>query len=370
MTRRPAKATTPTKLRSSAGVPSAIAATGATLLLPELRTLITETRASVAQAVNSALVDLYWQVGTRIRTDILSERRAAYGKQIVAALGRQLEAEFGRGFSEKNLRRMVQFAEAFPDPEIVATLRRQLGWSHFKSLIPLDDPLKRTFYAEMCRVERWSTRMLQQKIEGMLYERTALSKKPARLIRQELAALQKEDNLTPDLVFKDPYVLDFLGLRDTYSEKDLEHALLREIESFLLELGEGFAFIERQKRIVIDGEDFYLDLLFYHRRLQRLVLVELKLGTFQAADYGQIQLYLRWLDKHERQPDEKPPIGLILCASKSDERIELLQLEKTGVRVAQYLTELPPREIMQRRLHQAIEQAHARLEAWTEIDGD
>ena len=137
-------------------------------------------------------------------------------------------------------------------------------------------------------------------------------------------------------------MLDFLGLRDTYSEKDLESALLREIERFLLELGAGFAFVERQKRIVIDGEDFYLDLLFYHRRLRRLVLVELKLGNFQAADYGQTQLYLRWLDRHERQPGEDPPIGLILCAGKSDERVELLELEKTEIRVAQYLTELPP----------------------------
>jgi predicted nuclease of restriction endonuclease-like (RecB) superfamily len=201
----------------------------------------------------------------------------------------------------------------------------------------------------------------------MLYERTALSKKPALLIEQELATLRTEDRLTPDLVFKDPYVLDFLGLRDTYSEKDLESGLLREIERFLLELGAGFAFVERQKRIVVDGEDFYLDLLFFHRRLRRLVLVELKLGTFQAADYGQTQLYLRWLDRHERQSGEEPPIGLILCAGKSDERVELLELEKTGIRVAQYLTELPPREVLQRRLHEAIVSARARLEGGTSI---
>jgi predicted nuclease of restriction endonuclease-like (RecB) superfamily len=213
----------------------------------------------------------------------------------------------------------------------------------------------------MCRVEGWSTRTLQEKINGMLYERTALSKKPTLLIEQELAALRTEDRLTPDLVFKDPYVLDFLGLRDAYSEKDLESALLREIERFLLELGAGFAFVERQKRIVIDDEDFYLDLLFYHRRLRRMVLVELKLRTFQAADYGQTQLYLRWLDRHERQPGEEPPIGLILCAGKSDERVELLELEKTEIRVAQYLTELPPREILQKRLHEAIVLARARL---------
>jgi predicted nuclease of restriction endonuclease-like (RecB) superfamily len=244
----------------------------------------------------------------RVHIGILSQGRAEYGKQIVAAVG------------------------------------RQLGWTHFKALLPIQDDLKRSFYAEMCRVESWSTRTLQEKINGMLYERTALSKKPPLLIERELTALRTEDRLTPDLVFKDPYVLDFLGLRDTYSEKDLESGLLREIQRFLLELGAGFAFVERQKRILVDGEDFYLDLLFYHRRLRRLVLAELKLGTFQAADYGRTQLYLRWLDRHERQPGEEPPIGLILCAGKSDERVELLELEKTGIRVAQYLTELPPRE--------------------------
>ncbi len=308
------------------------------------------------------MVHLYWQIGSRIHKDVLAQRRAEYGKQIVAALGRDLEAEFGRGFGEKNLHRMVQFAEAFPNEEIVAALRRQLGWTHFRALLPIQDATKRAFYAEMCRLESWSTRMLQQKIDGMLYERTALSKKPARLIQQELAALRTKDQLTPDLVFKDPYVLDFLGLRDTYSEKDLEAALLREIERFLLELGAGFAFLERQKRIVVDGEDFYLDLLFYHRRLRRLVLVELKLGTFQAADFGQMQLYLRWLDRYERQPEEESPIGLVLCAGKSDERIELLELEQTGIRVAQYLTELPPKKILQQRLHDAIAQARVRLE--------
>lgn len=331
-------------------------------LLPELRQLIRAAHHTVAVAVNSALATLYWQIGTRIRMEILGRNRAEYGQQIVATLGRQLAQEFGRGFEEKNLRRMVQFAEVFPDERIVATLRRQLGWAHFKLLIPLKDPLQRDFYAEMCRIEGWSTRMLQRKIDGMLYERTALSRKPAKVIAQELKALRAEDKLTPNLVFKDPYVLDFLGLHDTYSEKDLEAALLREIERFLLELGAGFAFVERQKRIVVDGEDFYMDLLFYHRRLRRVVLVELKLGVFKAADFGQTQLYLRWLDRFERQAGEAPPIGLILCADKSKERIELLELEQSGIRVAQYLTELPPRKVLQQRLHQAVAHARAKLE--------
>ena len=331
-------------------------------LLPELRNLIQTARQTVAVAVNAALTTLYWQIGLRIRKEILREKRAAYGEEIVHALSAQLSAEFGRGFTARNLFHMIRFAEVFPDEQIVAALRRQLGWTHFRLIMAIDDPLKRDFYAEMCRIEGWSTRMLQQKIDGMLYERPALSKKPAKLIEQELKALRAEDKLTPDLVFKDPYVLDFLGLQDTYSEKDLESALLREIERFLLELGAGFAFVERQKRIVVDGEDFYLDLLFYHRRLRRLVLVELKLGDFKAADFGQTQLYLRWLDRFERQSGEELPIGLILCAGKSRERIELLELEQSGIRVAQYLTELPPREILQQRFHEAVAQARAKLE--------
>jgi predicted nuclease of restriction endonuclease-like (RecB) superfamily len=332
-------------------------------LVAEVRALIVSTRQTVSKAVNASLTRLHWQIGTRIRRDILREKRAGYAEEILHTLSTKLGAEFGRGFGEKNLHRMIQFAELFPDEQIVATLSRQLGWSHFKELLPLDKPHQRDFYAEMCRLERWSVRTLRRQIDGMLYERTALSKKPAKLIEKELAALRTDGKLTPDLVFKDPYVLDFLGLRDTYSERDLETAILRDIERFLLELGAGFAFVERQKRIVIDGEDFHLDLLLFHRRLRRLVLVELKLRTFRAADFGQTTLYLRWLDRHERQPGEEPPIGLILCAGKADERIELLELESSGIRVAQYLTELPPKEILERRFHEAIVAARARLAA-------
>jgi predicted nuclease of restriction endonuclease-like (RecB) superfamily len=285
-------------------------------VLAEVRDLILEARQQTARAVNVGLTLLYWKVGDRIRREILKESRAEYGAEIVRTLAAQLELEFGRGFGEKSLRRMVQFAEAFPDPQIVATLSRQLGWSHFREILPLEDPLQRDFYAEMCRIERWSVRALRSRIDSMLYERTALSKRPARLIEQDLKALREEDRLTPDLVFRDPYVLDFLRLRDTYSEQDLESALLREIESFLLELGTGFAFVERQKRITLDGDDYYLDLLFYHRRLRRLVVIELKLGDFKPADVGQMELYLRWLDRHERQEGEERPIGLILCAGK------------------------------------------------------
>lgn len=336
-------------------------ARGVTPLLADLRGLILAAREQVARAVDSGLVTLYWHIGRRVRQDILKEKRAEYGAEIVATLSRQLEAEFGRGFAEKNLRRMVQFAEAFPDERIVATLRRQLGWSHFKEIVPQQDELKRDFYAEMCRIERWSVRTLRKKIGGMLYERTALSKKPDKLIRQELAALREEDKLTPDLVFRDPYVLSFLGLKDTYAEKDLEAAILREIEAFVLELGTGFAFLERQKRIQVDSEDYYLDLLFYHRGLKRLVAIDLKLEEFKPADKGQMELYLRWLDRHERKPGEEAPIGLILCAGHRRETVELLDLEKSGIRVSSYWTDVLPREQLQKKLHEAVLLARARM---------
>ena len=285
-------------------------------LFQDLRSLIVETRQDVARQVNSALVLLYWRVGQRIHQEILKEKRAEYGEEIVPTLSAQLVAEFGEGFSKRNLFRMIRFAGGFPAKQIVSTLSTQLGWSHFVEIIPLKDELQRDFYAEMCRIERWSVRTLRQKISGMLFERTALSKKPVELAKQELIKLREEDKLTPDLVFRDPYFLDFLGLKDTYSEKDLETAILRELEAFILELGVGFSFVARQKRITVDDEDYYLELLFYHRKLRRLVAIDLKLGKFQAADKGQMELYLRWLEKYEQQRGEDSPIGLILCADK------------------------------------------------------
>jgi len=331
------------------------------VLVRAIGAMIDAARKQVSVAANAALVTLYWQIGHRVRTEVLEGRRAEYGAQVVPAAGKQLEARYGRGFGEKNLRRMVQFSAVFPDVEIVAALLRELGWTHFTMLIPIKDPLKREFYAEMCRVERWSTRDLRQQLDGMLFERTALSKKPEALIRKELSALREKGELSPALVFRDPYMLDFLELADTYSEKDLESAILREIERFLLELGAGFAFVERQKRITLDGDDYYLDLLFFHRRMQRLVAIELKIGDFKPADSGQMELYLRWLDRHERQPSEEVPLGIILCAGKKRETVEYLDLDMRGIHVAEYLTELPPRRVLEERLHRAIEAARNRL---------
>ncbi|NOR15169.1 MAG: DUF1016 family protein [Candidatus Aminicenantes bacterium] len=331
-------------------------------LVSDLREMIEATRAQVNQVVNIALTALYWRVGKRIQLEVLQYKRADYGKKNVSTVGRQLSVAYGRGFSAKNLRHMIRFADRFPDEEIVSALWRQLSWSHFKRLIYLDNPLKTEFYAEMCRVERWSTRLLGEKIDSMLYERTAISKKPEEVAKVEIAKLRAEDQITPALVFKDPYVLDFLGIRDRYLEKDLEDAILREMEGFLLELGDGFAFLARQKRIQIDYDDFYLDLLFYHRRLRRLIAIDLKLGDFKAEYKGQMELYLRWLAKHEKQPGEETPLGIILCAGKKEEQIELLELGRSGIHVAEYLTVLPPRELLKQKLHAAIETSRARLE--------
>jgi predicted nuclease of restriction endonuclease-like (RecB) superfamily len=328
-------------------------------LLTEIRALIEDARRQVARAANVGLTLAYWRIGKRLLAENLTDGRGEYGQKILATLAQQLEWEFGKGFSYSALTRMVRFAEQFPDERILATLLQELTWSHFTVLLPLKDPLAREFYAEMCRAERWSVRALRQKIDGMLFERTALSKNSSEVIRQELATL-RDGRMTPDLVFRDPYLLDFLGLSGAYSEKDLETAILREMETVLLEMGNGFCFVARQKRMTVGKDDFYLDLLFYHRHLRRLVAVELKLESFQPAHTGQMELYLRWLDKHERAQGEDPPIGLILCAGADAEQVELLQLEGKSIRVAEYLVQLPPADMLRERLHRAIEHARER----------
>ena len=330
-------------------------------LLGDIRKVIEAAREQTACAVNSTLVIMYWQIGKRIREDVLQNERAEYGKEVLQTLSGKLTQDYGRGFDRRNLHYMVRFAELFPDKQIVNALRSQLSWTHFRELLSIEEQLKRDFYAEMCRVERWSTRTLQHKIGQLLFERTAVAKKPDELIAKDITALREEDRLTPDMVFRDPYFLDFLGLSGFHVEKDVEEAILRELEAFILELGSDFAFVARQKRIVVDNEDYYLDLLFYHRRLRSLVAIELKLGKFHAADKGQMELYLRWLEKHEMHPGEETPIGLILCADKSEEHVELLRLEDSNIRVSRYLTELPSKELLEQKLHQAISLARERF---------
>jgi len=329
-------------------------------LLNDVRQLIEQARAHVASAANSAQTLLYWRVGERIRRDVLGEARANYGEQIVSTLSTQLVQTYGQSFGLRSLRRMVQFSEAFPEAQMVGTLSQQLSWSHFIEILPLKQPLEREFYAEMCRIERWSVRTLRERMGSQLYLRSAIAKKPEGVIAQELSHLREGGQMTPDLVFRDPYMLDFLGLPNGYNERDLESAILREMERFLLELGAGFAFVARQKRISVGADDFYLDLLFYHRHLRRLVAVELKLEKFSPAHKGQMELYLRWLDQNDRAEGEASPIGLILCASADREQVELMDLDSANIRVAQYLHALPDVQVLQAQLHRVVQLARER----------
>ena len=325
----------------------------------ELRALIASSRQRLAGAGNAELTRLYWSVGERLRTEVLGDARAEYGARLLDQLGQQLASEFGRGFESRNLRRMVKFAEAFPDAAIVSTLSAKLSWSHMVSIVGLKNSQARQFYAQSAARDAWSVRQLNQQIERKAFERTELAslQAPTPVRAEPVEAL----GTSPVQVFKDPYFLDFLGLRQGHDEADLEAAILRQLEAFILELGRGFAFVERQKRMVIDGDDFYLDLLFFHRRLRRLVAIELKLGRFKAAHKGQMELYLKWLDKHERQSGEEAPIGLILCAESSREQVELLQMHKDGITVAEYWTELPPKAELEQKLHAALLEARERL---------
>lgn len=325
-------------------------------LAENIKSLVETAKKSVISKANFELVLLNWSIGKLVKLEIKNNDRSGYGEQIVATVSQQLSSEYGKGFTKTALSRMIKFYELFPDREKVATLSQQLGWSHFIEVLPIEEPLKREFYIELCRSERWSVRILRDKIQGMLFERTTLSKKPELTIKNDLEILRKTGKPTTNLILKDPYLLEFLELEDTYSEHDLELAILKDLEKFLLELGGDFTFIARQKRITIGNEDFYIDLLFYHRGLKRLILIELKLGKFKASYKGQVELYLRWLDKNERKDGEESPLGIILCAEKDHEQIELLELEGSDIHVAQYITK-PFEKILKKQLHLAVQKA-------------
>ena len=320
-------------------------------LVLELSSLIEESKQQVAKVANSTLTLLFWHVGKRIQEEVLKNERAEYGKQIVTTVSLQLAEKYGRNFEEKNVRRMMQFSHEFSDFEIVVPLARQLSWSHFLILIPLKSKEAKLYYAQNCMEQNWGKRELRNQIQRKAFERT------------ELANIQFL-NSQPDLMntFKDPYVLDFLNLKNTYLENDLEKTILQELETFVLELCRGFAFMERQKRMVIDGDDFYLDLLFYNRTLKRLVAIELKLGKFEASHKGQMELYLKWLNKYEKQEGENEPIGLILCAESNKEQVELLEMHKDGIMVAEYLTVMPSKKELETKLHQLLVEAKERIE--------
>jgi len=244
---------------------------------------------------------------------------------------------------------MMQFAKQFIDLEIIVTLSRQLSWSHFLVLLPLKSNEAKIYYAGEAAKGNLSVRDLRK-----IISRKALE-------RREIANTQiMPQSLIPLDAFKDPYLFDFLNIPEGYLEADLETAILAGIEKFILEIGRGFAFVARQKRMIIDGKDFYLDLLFYHRLLKRLVAVELKIGQFEAEHNGQMKLYLKWLNRYERHEDENPPIGLILCAETSREQIELLEMDKDGIMVAEYWTALPSKADFESKIHDLLMEARAR----------
>jgi len=299
---------------------------------------------------NRGTVLLFWKVGKRVNDEILENRRADYGKQIVSALATQLTSSFGRSFEIRNLRRMMQFAEQFEDFEIVSALPTQLSWSHFVEILPVESTEAKQFYLNEAANGYISTRELRDMIGRKAFE------------RKEIANTQiSSSSPIPPGTFKDPYLFDVLGIKNDYSEDDLEDAILHELQSFILEIGKGFSFVERQKRMIIDGRDRTLDLLFYNRHLKRLVAVELKQGRFNARDSGQLKLYLKWLNRYERKEGENEPIGLILCSESGKEEIELLEMDQDGIMVAEYWTTLPPKAEMEQKIQVLLAETRERV---------
>ncbi len=332
------------------------------IIFSDISSLIFNAKNQAMRQMNNSVISLYWEIGKKLTEEVLEGKKASYGKNIIGDLSDRLTAEYGKGFEKSAVFKMIKFYQEFPEFEKVATLSQQLTWSHFVELLPIEDELKRDFYAVMCKKENWSVRTLRERKKSMLYERTAISRKPEETIANEIAELRDDGKMSLDMFYRDPYMLDFLGLKDTYSEKDLENAILAELEKFILEMGSDFAFLARQKHIVLDGKDYYMDLLFYHRTLRRLVLIELKLGEFEPQDKGQTELYLRWLERYEKAEGEESPVALILCAEKSQETIELMELDHGSIHVGQYLTKMPPKELLEEKLSLAIANAKEQLE--------
>ena len=312
--------------------------------------IIEQTRTAVAAYANASLTLMNWQIGHLVDVEVLRGQRAADSQKVVASLAQQLTNRFGQGFDRTNLYRMIRFAQLFPDRELVASLAQQVSWTHFRELLPLASDEARAFYTQETIARNLSVRELRNAIGRKAYE------------RRNIADSQiPPGSAVPLDAFRDPMLLDILGLKDTYQERDLEEAIIRELEPFLLEAGRGWAFIARQKRMTVDGDDFSLDLLFYSRPLRRLVAVELKIGKFKPSFKGQMDLYLKWLDRYERQPGEESPIGLILCTEASREQVELLEMHRDGIVVAEYWTALPPKEELEARIRAIYRNAQERI---------
>jgi predicted nuclease of restriction endonuclease-like (RecB) superfamily len=323
----------------------------------EIRKLIHQAKEHVAREYNSTQVLLNWMIGKRIDEEFFDSQRATYGDKVLENIAKQLSLEYGRGYGKINLSRMLKFSRLFPTREIVSTLSKQLSWSHFVMVCAIDETLKREFYTEMCRIQHWSVRDFKRQMDGMLYERTVISKEPEVVIKSSIDALKKNDSVSSNLVFKDPYFISFIGNSNYKSERDLEDLILDNIVEFLQELGDDFCFVSRQKRMSTGRKDRYLDLLFFNRRLRRLIALDLKLNNFDPAYKGQMEWYLNWLDKNARLPFEEKPLGIILCAGKDQDDIEYLKMDQSGIHVAQYINELPSQELLEKKFHQAIEAA-------------
>jgi predicted nuclease of restriction endonuclease-like (RecB) superfamily len=320
--------------------------------------IISHAQKKVAISLNVETTLLYWSIGDYINTDLKDSGQIRYGSKILATLSQQLTQSYGKGYTYTALTRMCKVAMTL-NKQKIATLSQQLSWSHLIELVTIKDLTKREFYTQLCIYENWGVRLLRKKNDEMLYERTVIASKPEDIIKESLQQLNERQSIDPELVFKNSYILNFLNLPTNYSEKELEDALLANIEQFILELGNGFAFIERQKRISIDSTDYYLDLFFFHRKLKRLVAIDLKLGKFKPKYKAQMELYLRWLQKHEMQHGEDAPIGLLLCSEGNTEHIELLMLDDKNIKVAQYLTEFPSKKWFADKLRRALELAKA-----------
>lgn len=322
-------------------------------LLQGIALLIEQAKQKIAISLNVETSCLYWSIGNYINTHLKENNRLTYGARILATLSQKLIQMYGKGYSYSALTRMCKVAEIFDETNL-ATVSQQLSWSHLIEISSLNSEIQREFYVTMSIQGNWSIRELRTQINKMLFERSAIAQLPEGETIKNLKALRQENTILPDLVFKNTYVLDFLDLPHFYNENELEIALINTMEHFIMELGNGFAFLERQKRITVDEEDYYLDLLFYHRKLKRLIAIDLKLGKFKPAYKGQMELYLRWLEKYEMQKEEEKPIGLLLCSEGNTEHIELLLLNEPEIKVAQYLTEFPNKQWFSDKLQKAL----------------
>ncbi len=340
-------------------------------LLTDLASLIEQGRKAAVRYVNTALVATYWLIGRRIVDyEQKGKQRAEYGQELLKKLSKDLAHRYGRGFSPDNLESMRRFYLAYK-MEISETVSRKLNgqksetasrnsstslairqyserfplsWSHYRLLLRLDEPFKREFYEAECIRGNWSVRQLDRQIQSMLYERTALSKRKMAVIAK---AHEKPVTLKPEDEIKDPYILEFLGLKDEYSESQLEEALIQHLEHFLLELGIGFTFVTRQKRITLEGSHYRLDLLLFHRILRCLVAIDLKIGEFSHADAGQMNLYLNYLKDKEKLSQENDPVGIILCTDKKKTVVEYaLGGMSNRIFTSKYKLRLPDPEVL------------------------